>query len=407
MLPVFKLNVLQLCFRTTYVASTIGIALLFPYFNDVLGVLGALNFWPLAIYFPVEILCWVHGGANNFQIELRNVFAARVRIKSHGYHSEEVVNGGKSWVNDGSHERVDQSSLFKQLGKEEDNADKVVRNDDLDVQGEVAENQWVDMEKTGLMNDDSCNSLATSIVEETARDLEIQVAAIDPSGSKTSMQSKSVQSKVVGNCRVVENLKPFGLMRSLSDNGIARPTINLEVVLSQAQYEGLCDGSELGLGRQNVENSSPLALVSLLNPEVEAQSNVLFEAHDNPGFDQQILIRSDKGKKVMDGYNMSVSKHLPVKNRDMGKRIMVMWLLLFHIGSNYFCVGFAIAARLLLLLSFAAVVVLLGGVYSFERGIEVVPNSMLCSIWRLRNECGLNGKHHNLEEMGETVKLCS
>ncbi|KAL7216510.1 hypothetical protein ACSBR1_028452 [Camellia fascicularis] len=80
MLPVFKLNLLRLCFRTTYVASTTGIALLFPYFNDVLGVLGALNFWPLAIYFPAEILCWVHGGAYNFQIELRNVFAARVMI---------------------------------------------------------------------------------------------------------------------------------------------------------------------------------------------------------------------------------------------------------------------------------------------------------------------------------------
>ncbi|CAL5406125.1 unnamed protein product [Camellia sinensis] len=55
MLPVFKLNLLRLCFRTTYVASTTGIALLFPYFNDVLGVLGALNFWPLAIYFPVDM----------------------------------------------------------------------------------------------------------------------------------------------------------------------------------------------------------------------------------------------------------------------------------------------------------------------------------------------------------------
>ncbi|GFZ07639.1 amino acid permease 3 [Actinidia rufa] len=40
---------------TAYVASTTGIALLFPYFNQVLGVLGALNFWPLAIYFPVEM----------------------------------------------------------------------------------------------------------------------------------------------------------------------------------------------------------------------------------------------------------------------------------------------------------------------------------------------------------------
>ncbi|KAK6141261.1 hypothetical protein DH2020_024996 [Rehmannia glutinosa] len=55
LLPRFKLNLLRLCFRTAYVASTTGLAILFPYFNQVLGVLGALNFWPLAIYFPVEI----------------------------------------------------------------------------------------------------------------------------------------------------------------------------------------------------------------------------------------------------------------------------------------------------------------------------------------------------------------
>ncbi|EXB51063.1 hypothetical protein L484_023766 [Morus notabilis] len=54
-LPPVQLNPLRLCFRTAYVVSTTGIAVLFPYFNQVLGVLGALNFWPLAIYFPVEM----------------------------------------------------------------------------------------------------------------------------------------------------------------------------------------------------------------------------------------------------------------------------------------------------------------------------------------------------------------
>ncbi|XP_051114791.1 probable amino acid permease 7 [Andrographis paniculata] len=54
-LPSFKLSLLRLSFRTVYVASTTGLAILFPYFNEVLGVLGALNFWPLAIYFPVEM----------------------------------------------------------------------------------------------------------------------------------------------------------------------------------------------------------------------------------------------------------------------------------------------------------------------------------------------------------------
>lgn len=54
-LPELKLNVLRLCFRTSYVASTTALAILFPYFNQVLAVLGALNFWPLAIYFPVQM----------------------------------------------------------------------------------------------------------------------------------------------------------------------------------------------------------------------------------------------------------------------------------------------------------------------------------------------------------------
>ncbi|KAJ9173843.1 hypothetical protein P3X46_016939 [Hevea brasiliensis] len=53
--PPLQMNLLRLCFRTAYVASTTAIAMAFPYFNQVLAVLGALNFWPLAIYFPVEM----------------------------------------------------------------------------------------------------------------------------------------------------------------------------------------------------------------------------------------------------------------------------------------------------------------------------------------------------------------
>ncbi|KAJ1410855.1 Amino acid transporter, transmembrane domain [Sesbania bispinosa] len=51
----YQINMLRICFRTIYVISTTGLAILFPYFNQVLGVLGALGFWPLAIYFPVEM----------------------------------------------------------------------------------------------------------------------------------------------------------------------------------------------------------------------------------------------------------------------------------------------------------------------------------------------------------------
>ncbi|KAH7859936.1 hypothetical protein Vadar_007267 [Vaccinium darrowii] len=55
LVPVFQLNPFRLCFRTCYVISTTVIAMIFPYFNQVLGVLGALNYWPLAIYFPMEM----------------------------------------------------------------------------------------------------------------------------------------------------------------------------------------------------------------------------------------------------------------------------------------------------------------------------------------------------------------
>ncbi|CAL0317423.1 unnamed protein product [Lupinus luteus] len=55
LLPAFQLNPLRICFRTAYVVSTTGLGILFPYFNQVIGVLGALSFWPLAIYFPVEM----------------------------------------------------------------------------------------------------------------------------------------------------------------------------------------------------------------------------------------------------------------------------------------------------------------------------------------------------------------
>ncbi|KAI3754066.1 hypothetical protein L2E82_26180 [Cichorium intybus] len=55
LLTTFHVNLLRLCFRTLYVMTTTGIAMLFPYFNQVLGVLGALNFWSLTVYFPVEM----------------------------------------------------------------------------------------------------------------------------------------------------------------------------------------------------------------------------------------------------------------------------------------------------------------------------------------------------------------
>ncbi|KAK2649164.1 hypothetical protein Ddye_016653 [Dipteronia dyeriana] len=45
----------RLIWRTFYVIVTCVIAMLFPFFNSVLGLLGALSFWPLTVYFPIEM----------------------------------------------------------------------------------------------------------------------------------------------------------------------------------------------------------------------------------------------------------------------------------------------------------------------------------------------------------------
>ncbi|XP_006647812.2 probable amino acid permease 7 [Oryza brachyantha] len=50
-----RVNLYRLCFRTAYVAATTALAVWFPYFNQVVGLLGAFAFWPLSIHFPVEM----------------------------------------------------------------------------------------------------------------------------------------------------------------------------------------------------------------------------------------------------------------------------------------------------------------------------------------------------------------
>ncbi|EFH65399.1 hypothetical protein ARALYDRAFT_476902 [Arabidopsis lyrata subsp. lyrata] len=57
-IPGFKhlhLNVFRLIWRTVFVIITTVISMLLPFFNDVVGLLGALGFWPLTVYFPVEM----------------------------------------------------------------------------------------------------------------------------------------------------------------------------------------------------------------------------------------------------------------------------------------------------------------------------------------------------------------
>ncbi|XP_065869666.1 amino acid permease 6-like [Euphorbia lathyris] len=51
----FHINFFKLIWRTGYVIITTVTAMMFPFFNSVLGLLGAVSFWPLTIYFPLEM----------------------------------------------------------------------------------------------------------------------------------------------------------------------------------------------------------------------------------------------------------------------------------------------------------------------------------------------------------------
>lgn len=55
MFGLYKANLFRLVWRTGFVISTTLIAMLLPFFNDVVGILGAVGFWPLTVYFPVEM----------------------------------------------------------------------------------------------------------------------------------------------------------------------------------------------------------------------------------------------------------------------------------------------------------------------------------------------------------------
>ncbi|KAL7593103.1 hypothetical protein Lser_V15G35528 [Lactuca serriola] len=50
-----RLNPVRLCFRTSYVVLTTSIAMVFPYFNEVVAFAGSVTFWPLVVYFPIEM----------------------------------------------------------------------------------------------------------------------------------------------------------------------------------------------------------------------------------------------------------------------------------------------------------------------------------------------------------------
>lgn len=51
----YNLSLFRLVWRTAYVILTAVVAMLLPFFNDFLGLIGAAAFWPLTVYFPIEM----------------------------------------------------------------------------------------------------------------------------------------------------------------------------------------------------------------------------------------------------------------------------------------------------------------------------------------------------------------
>lgn len=51
----YYINLFRLVWRTTYVILTAVLAMIFPFSNDFLGLIGAASFYPLTVYFPIQM----------------------------------------------------------------------------------------------------------------------------------------------------------------------------------------------------------------------------------------------------------------------------------------------------------------------------------------------------------------
>lgn len=51
----YCVNLFRLVWRSAYVVVTSAIAMIFPFFNGFVGLIGAASFYPLTVYFPIEL----------------------------------------------------------------------------------------------------------------------------------------------------------------------------------------------------------------------------------------------------------------------------------------------------------------------------------------------------------------
>ncbi|XP_027186652.2 amino acid permease 6-like [Cicer arietinum] len=52
---IWRMNMFRLIWRTLYVIFTTLFAMIFPFFNSIVGLVGAMSFFPLSVYFPTEM----------------------------------------------------------------------------------------------------------------------------------------------------------------------------------------------------------------------------------------------------------------------------------------------------------------------------------------------------------------
>lgn len=51
----YNLNLFRFFWRTTFVVVSTFISMMLPFFSDIVGLLGAIGFWPLTVFFPIEM----------------------------------------------------------------------------------------------------------------------------------------------------------------------------------------------------------------------------------------------------------------------------------------------------------------------------------------------------------------
>lgn len=69
---------LRIIVRTLYVCFTTGVAVIMPFFTDIIGLVGALVFWPAAVYYPVRLYCKLYRPRKGVLLlmQIMNVVAA-------------------------------------------------------------------------------------------------------------------------------------------------------------------------------------------------------------------------------------------------------------------------------------------------------------------------------------------